>query len=59
MVGRVARPWAAFGPPFCVERRNNATLVVARYFLPPSPSALLPRVRVFGAGLFSAAPSRE
>jgi hypothetical protein len=33
---------AAFGPPVCVERRNNATLALARYFLPPSPSALCP-----------------
>jgi hypothetical protein len=32
----------AFWPPVCVERRNNATLALARYFLPPSPSALCP-----------------
>src|SRR5580700_7330359 len=37
-------------------RANNATLALARYFLPPSPSALVPRVGPFGAGLFSAAP---
>jgi hypothetical protein len=37
-------------------RTNNATLALARYFLPPSPSALVPRVGPFGAGLFSAAP---
>jgi hypothetical protein len=49
----------ASGPPVCVERRNNATLALARYFLPPGPSAPLPRVRPFGAGLFSAPPSRE
>jgi hypothetical protein len=46
------RERAAFWPPLCVERRNNATLALARYFLPPSPSAPLPRVRPFGAGLF-------
>ena len=35
----------------CVERGNNATLVLARYFLPPSPSAQCP-VRVRSCGAF-------
>jgi hypothetical protein len=37
-------------------RGSRVCFCTARYFLPPSPSALLPRVRPFGAGLFSAAP---
>jgi hypothetical protein len=48
---------AAFGPPVCVEPRNNATLALARYFLPPSPSALLPRSSSYLAGLFLQGPA--
>ena len=37
--------------PVCVERRNT-TLALARYFLPPSPSALLPRPSPLVRGFF-------
>ena len=41
-----------FGPPVCVQRRNNATLAVARLVLAPQPKRAACPVRVPSCGAF-------